>query len=75
VNAGNIFLTSLTIAWLALVLCIAGYAIGRNWGPLISPAPNSCAELAQICARRDGRIWLNKDGSAECTVSREERLP
>lgn len=71
----KVVLVTGVIVWLTLVLCIAGHAIGQNWGPLVSPAPNSCAELAQICTRREGRIWLNRDGSAECTVSREEKLP
>lgn len=74
-SPANVFAMSAAIVWLTLLAYIASQVVGNNWGPLVNPEPGSCAELAQICARRGGRIWLDRDGSAECTVSREEKLP
>jgi hypothetical protein len=73
--AGKLVAVSAAAFWLLGILWFAGYAVGREWGPLVAPAKGSCADMVRECKRREGRLWLRENGVAECTISREERLP
>jgi hypothetical protein len=73
--AGKIFAAWIAVFWLGGILWFIGYAVGREWGPLVAPAKGSCADMVRECKRRDGRLWLRENGVGECTISREERMP